>query len=473
VLLADGSQPLTADWDAGEFDITALSFIASGPSPSFVLERALDTQSNVINFNEADGSVRWKIEHAGTGDDNDFSVKRYNASGVLQDVPLLLDGVTGLVTTLDVAFSQGVYLTGVITPTQLSANTDDWAPTGFADANTVRVSSDAARNLTGIAGGSAGRMIVLHNVGSYDITLVDDATSTAANRFALAENHVMGPDTSVTLVYDGTSSRWRVQGARNRTAQQLADEIGPLYAEPLVVQGRLNYTNSTTLSLDVFKGNRVPLWDGTRWVYRTIVTPPTISNSGLGNFDTVNIYAYWTGSAIALEKSATAWTTDGDGMPYKTGDKTRLLVGKAATNGSGVFASSLTERLTVSYWNRVEVACLATQASFAQTNTSVWENLGSQFFRFVCFNGDYAEASIDTTASSATAASMYCGIGVNSQTAPASYSGNSCASGGPVVGSSATVRANMTEGLHYVAAIYNVSTASTWAASYLHGKVNG
>jgi hypothetical protein len=96
VLLADGSQPLTADWDVGNFDITALSFYASGTSPVFSLTRALNSQDNAVVFNEADGSARWRLTHAGTTDA--FALQRYNASGVLQDSPISVSNSTGLIT---------------------------------------------------------------------------------------------------------------------------------------------------------------------------------------------------------------------------------------------------------------------------------------------------------------------------------------------------------------------------------------
>lgn len=105
--------------------------------------------------------------------------------------------------------------TADITPTQLTANTDNWAPTGFATCRRVRASSDAARNLTGIAGGSDGFSVRLFNIGAFAITLVHDATSTAANRFLCpnSANVTLRPNGFVDLDYDATSSRWRVSGA--------------------------------------------------------------------------------------------------------------------------------------------------------------------------------------------------------------------------------------------------------------------
>lgn len=116
----------------------------------------------------------------------------------LSDVPALLDAEFAL--------------TGDITPTAISANQDNYNPTGLATASTIRLSTNdtTTRSITGIAGGTDGRFLYLHNVGPGNIVLVDDSTSTAGNRFALiAGNITMLPDAMVELQYDFTSQRWR------------------------------------------------------------------------------------------------------------------------------------------------------------------------------------------------------------------------------------------------------------------------
>lgn len=100
---------------------------------------------------------------------------------------------------------------GDISPSQLTANTNDWNPTGLSTATVIRFSTDAARDITGLAGGADGRVIVLHNVGSQDGVLKDESgSSTAANRFAFSADVTLAGDQSVTLRYDATSSRWRI-----------------------------------------------------------------------------------------------------------------------------------------------------------------------------------------------------------------------------------------------------------------------
>jgi hypothetical protein len=115
-------------------------------------------------------------------------------------------------TVADLVTTGKTALQGDISPAQLTANTDDWAPTGLAGASIIRFSTDASRNITGLTGGEDGRVIVLINVGSNNAVLMHDVTSTAANRFFCPNNvdFTLGPKDVVVIEYDATDSRWRV-----------------------------------------------------------------------------------------------------------------------------------------------------------------------------------------------------------------------------------------------------------------------
>lgn len=103
-------------------------------------------------------------------------------------------------------------LQGDISPSQITTNQNDYNPTGLSTAAVLRLSTDASRNITSIAGGADGRVLVIHNVGSNPIVLKDDdgATGTAANRFALSADVTLAADQSALLQYDSTTSRWRL-----------------------------------------------------------------------------------------------------------------------------------------------------------------------------------------------------------------------------------------------------------------------
>ena len=104
-------------------------------------------------------------------------------------------------------------LTGDIAPTAIGATQNDYAPTGYATAGVLRLTANAAYNITGLQGGADGRVLMIMNVGSNTITLKNqDAASTAANRFAFGADVVLAADKTVGLIYDTTSQRWRAGG---------------------------------------------------------------------------------------------------------------------------------------------------------------------------------------------------------------------------------------------------------------------
>lgn len=120
---------------------------------------------------------------------------------------------TGSVIADDELYGQHLAVAST-SPTQLTSNTDDLAG---GDYGIIRISSDANRNLTGIvrpSGTYKDGYCKLVNVGSYVITLVNDATSTAQNRFLTGsgQDFKLAAGQSVDMFYDLTSSRWRLVG---------------------------------------------------------------------------------------------------------------------------------------------------------------------------------------------------------------------------------------------------------------------
>ncbi len=112
--------------------------------------------------------------------------------------------LTGL-TTLDV----NVSLTGIISPTSIAADQDNYNPSGLSTASTLRLTSGAAYNITGLQGGATGRLITIYNIGSFNLTFkANSSSSTASNRFNLAADVVIVPKGALVLLYDATTSLW-------------------------------------------------------------------------------------------------------------------------------------------------------------------------------------------------------------------------------------------------------------------------
>lgn len=98
-------------------------------------------------------------------------------------------------------------------PSQITSNQNDYNPSSVvcATSATLLINSDAARDITGLAGGVAGCIMRLVNNGSFTITFKEEnASSSAANRFKTGGDIALASNAGVTLIYEGGSTnRWR------------------------------------------------------------------------------------------------------------------------------------------------------------------------------------------------------------------------------------------------------------------------
>jgi hypothetical protein len=121
----------------------------------------------------------------------------------------------------------GGMLNSILSPAQITGSEDDYNPTGLQTAGLLRLNSDAAYDITGIAAPTIhtpGRELKITNVGGFNLTLKNaDAGSAAANRFALDADIILAPEDACVLVYDSVSSRWRCPGWQ-RTSCAVADK---------------------------------------------------------------------------------------------------------------------------------------------------------------------------------------------------------------------------------------------------------
>lgn len=118
-------------------------------------------------------------------------------------------------------------------------------------------------------------------------------------------------------------------------------------------------TAATSVYLHPFNGNYVPIYDGSKWVVRTLSTAINIAVPA--NTSTVyDVFVYWTGSALALNleawSSATARNvalTLQDGVYVKTGATGYRYVGTfRTTTVSGQTEDSKTKRFLWNAYNR-------------------------------------------------------------------------------------------------------------------------
>lgn len=108
--------------------------------------------------------------------------------------------------------------TGWVAPPQITANTNDYAPASLSKVSRLYLSSDAARDLTGIVGQSDGRRLWLVNSGAFTITLKHvSASSAVGNQFVCANSAdvLLRANGSVLAHYSTHSGTgyWYVLGA--------------------------------------------------------------------------------------------------------------------------------------------------------------------------------------------------------------------------------------------------------------------
>jgi hypothetical protein len=146
-------------------------------------------------------------------------------------------------------------LTPNITPTQITSDTDDWAPTGYANARMIRANTSDTWSLGGLTHSTTDfantNFVVLLNVGPNRLLLNHEAnTSTAANRFYLGEDQVvLYANACVFLTYNNTLSRWLDPGGERKVGKGFfsgGQTTGPTNS---LVADRTTYATETTAAV--------------------------------------------------------------------------------------------------------------------------------------------------------------------------------------------------------------------------------
>lgn len=191
---------------------TGSGTIASGAvatltsSSSFEINYSNTNQA--LSFSDSSGSIL--LEDGSTV--NQISLTSTSLSLTATGNNIIMSS-TGTVFNTKADFQSAFILSSDTSPTQITADQNDYNPATLATVARLRLDASAAWNITGLQGGSDGRIIIIDNIGAFNITLKNsDAGSSTSNRFLFTADLVLAPNESVTLVYDGTSTKWRAVG---------------------------------------------------------------------------------------------------------------------------------------------------------------------------------------------------------------------------------------------------------------------
>lgn len=220
-LLVEGSQ-----WEEGVGTVTA-------GTP--------DTFSRDTVYNSSNGGS--KISLTGTTANLFCNIPARRLEGLIQDDVIYVKGSESVDDSIRIIVSSGVFkvqkrlsstwtdllnvdsgsgtdiarqliLSSALTPSQITSDQNDYNPSGLSSSSVLRLSSDATRTITGMAGGTGGRIVVIHNVGSNTIVLDHNSGSSMPyNKFHVdglgGRDYVLPPSGSVVVQYDSSAAVWR------------------------------------------------------------------------------------------------------------------------------------------------------------------------------------------------------------------------------------------------------------------------
>lgn len=185
----------------------------------------------------------------------------------------------------------------LISPSQITSDQDDYNPTGWDDATIIRISGDASiRAITSFAAPTATYKPyrkTLINIGAYSLYIPSEGPDgTAANRVIVPNDYRINPYASVDIIYDETSTRWRV----------LSDE-------PPIVSNTLFYAWSPGSVTAGDWGDLTLATTGTASANATnasTTTLPAANQSSTGSTTTGAAWIYFTKSAVSYTAFASA-----------------------------------------------------------------------------------------------------------------------------------------------------------------------
>lgn len=232
---------------------------------------------------------------------------KVSADGSIWVDAVIIDQTTGAL-----CLPRGVALTGAIAPPQITANQNDYAPTGAAAASVLQLSSDAARSISGLAGGADGRIISVINAGSQPIILLDDSvSSSAANRFSLGGDLTIAARQAAMLRYDGATSRWQTLARPTLpgtlvAGNNLSDVSAKTAAlDTLSVHGA-DVASAATVNLESAGGNLVDITGA------TTITALTLADGHERTVRFTGALTLTNGASLVLPGAANITTAAGD-----------------------------------------------------------------------------------------------------------------------------------------------------------------
>lgn len=237
---ADATNPFTAKLNNA---LWVAKSVADGGDGDLRYKLSKESAAKTLSILFQDNySGRAEIGLAG---DDDFHFKTSPDGSTWFDA-LLFDRATGAT-----KINSGFFLTGDMSPAQITADQNDYNPAGLATASVLRLSSDASRVVTGLSGGGDGRALKLLNVGAHEIVLKDQsASSSAGNRFLFGADVTLAANQAIELWYDAAVSRWRPGASRWDFGTAARKDVGAIGAVVPLLNAANTWSAAQTVNLN-------------------------------------------------------------------------------------------------------------------------------------------------------------------------------------------------------------------------------
>jgi len=286
------------------------------------------------------------------------------------------------------------YLSGDISPTQITADQNDYNPTNLSTSSVLMLDCDSSfRTITGLQSGADGRILIVHNMSTANTLLLanQNTNSSAANRFDFGGYDIpLFPSSQVMLFYDNVNSRWKI----NSHGSNL---VIPTSNFGLYIRGELTGASPEDLTLTAASGgtqsglSAEAKHPGTRrWTAGTSTTGSGSIISSSTNTLTLGNSCYWRYDAIinidtlsdatntytlrvGFIDSNSAESTDGVFFRYTNSVNSGKWVLVARNNSTETTTNATNTAVASATWYRLTIIVnpAGTSAEFFQDGTSL------------------------------------------------------------------------------------------------------
>ena len=262
-LIWDAPSSSVADGDYGDITVSSSGTVWNIDANTITAtELATDAVTSGDILNGTITSLDLGTNSVGTTHITDGSVALADMANLTANTLIGRTGTTGVPTeistagNLDLAGSQlssgtSDYALSGISSITLTSNQNNWNPTNWSSAAIIRVNCTTNSEVTGLSGGTQGRLAFIHNMGTATVSfLTENTSSTAANRFERGVN--LPPDNGALYRYDDTSDRWVLISTTVQRGSGINTQSGTSYTLDYADVGKyIHFSNASAINCTV------------------------------------------------------------------------------------------------------------------------------------------------------------------------------------------------------------------------------